>query len=532
MEQETTGRSRWVSALYILAIATLLGVMASPSTRRVAREHTAFMLPVSQPPLEPVRRLVGSSAAFGVPSQLTSFAAAHPDDDALQVALAVATVHRPGESTFRPWVRNLARLLERYPRSATVRSAILRYTEGLSDATAGEWAVFDRAAAEGERLEPDNAFFPLSAAQGFDARGLEAESRSALLRAGKCSRWDDHIRDEAEGTWRLNEMGSSTPDGLNRTASAGAMLLPHYAKLRELAKHAMKGAFAADAAGRTEESLAIRHALMRIGSLMRSQATIGIGNMVGMALEAQAASTVPTDETAPEKLDARLSRYAAYLTSAGHPEEIAFARSEAAAGARVRAIFPQEMEWPGMRLMQDFLRTWVLALALLAGALFTLLSGFVTALLARRGWADTDRAICLPERVGTTLVAALIMLVPAFWMAARLTEPARWTQGIFNPITDIGTVLPWTVLALLAVPILLKLVLIVTALVRRRPLTQAVVRGFQHYAVPLAATMVLGYGGVLAALAHMDHKMAADITAQVQHEGRYYAHLQGKQWPE
>jgi hypothetical protein len=103
---------------------------------------------------------------------------------------------------------------------------------------------------------------------------------------------------------------------------------------------------------------------------------------------------------------------------------------------------------------------------------------------------------------------------------------------MFNPETSIGPVWPYSLLALLAVPIALKLALIAVALVHRKPLTQAVVPGLQRYAVPLAAVMVLCYGVVLVDLAHRDRALATEVTARVQDEGRYIAHHAGVVWPD
>jgi hypothetical protein len=310
------------------------------------------------------------------------------------------------------------------------------------------------------------------------------------------------------------------------------MLFPHYARLPNLARNQTDVALSLEASGRIADGLAIRHALMHVGGLMRSQATVAIGNLVGVTMTNLAARSTRSDKAVYLTPRERSKAYGRYLASIGRPGEAAFADAQIEAGSKVRAVFKSSGNWDGLAPLIGFIRVWVLALALLAGAAFTLLSGVIAAVLARLGWADEDRTIGLGERVLAVLASAMVVLIPAVWLALRLTDPTRWVQGMFNPETSIGPVWPYSLLALLAVPIALKLALIAVALVHRKPLTQAVVPGLQRYAVPLAAVMVLCYGVVLVDLAHRDRALATEVTARVQDEGRYIAHHAGVVWPD
>lgn len=57
-------------------------------------------------------------------------------------------------------------------------------------------AEFDRVAAQGERLDPDNAFFPMMRAVGYFAGKRDREAVQALLRASRKSRYDDYTNEE------------------------------------------------------------------------------------------------------------------------------------------------------------------------------------------------------------------------------------------------------------------------------------------------------------------------------------------------
>ena len=178
--------------LYFAAILTLLAVYWLPQTHRVVREDMTTALRVCG--FNPPGRTGGPNEAY---------AAAHPDDDAVQVALAGSRDPRKGESQNRSTVRYLAPLLDRYPRSVLVRAAIVRYATGFNSATAAERKEFARAAAEGERLEPDNAVFPAMAWVLASSEGDTRRADQALLRAAAKSRWDEHVPEEVQGRWRL-----------------------------------------------------------------------------------------------------------------------------------------------------------------------------------------------------------------------------------------------------------------------------------------------------------------------------------------
>ena len=73
-------------------------------------------------------------------------------------------------------------------------------------ATPAEFAEFDRAAAEGERLDPDNAYFSIMRSAGLYASHHDVDAVSAVLRAGSKSRWNDYEMDDIRGAFRLDEI--------------------------------------------------------------------------------------------------------------------------------------------------------------------------------------------------------------------------------------------------------------------------------------------------------------------------------------
>lgn len=125
----------------------------------------------------------------------------------------------------------LNRLEQRFPAQPSVQAAILRelsirsvtlsaratdmrfaasadLSHATQDATPPRPAVLiasERAALNGERLDPENAFFPLMHAVTLFARRDDDAACAEFARAASLPHFDDYPRDEAEGAWRLAE---------------------------------------------------------------------------------------------------------------------------------------------------------------------------------------------------------------------------------------------------------------------------------------------------------------------------------------
>src|SRR5262249_21692747 len=126
-------------------------------------------------------------------------------------------------------------------------------------------AAYDRDAAVGGRLDPDNAYFPFMRAAGLLAGRRDEEALAAVRRAGGKRGWEDYASAETAGGWRLCEaMGAR--GNVPRTINAAHVLLPQYATMARVTWVATYLASRAEAAGRVEEGLAVRASLARYGS--------------------------------------------------------------------------------------------------------------------------------------------------------------------------------------------------------------------------------------------------------------------------
>lgn len=75
--------------------------------------------------------------------------------------------------------------------------------QSLIPPAAEHLAAYDRDAKEGERLDPDNAYFPLMRAVGLFAARRDKEAIEAIERASRKPRWEDYTNEEAEAHLHL-----------------------------------------------------------------------------------------------------------------------------------------------------------------------------------------------------------------------------------------------------------------------------------------------------------------------------------------
>src|SRR5207302_1219566 len=138
-----------------------------------------------------------------------------PGDFRVQLANALDSKFKPREK-----VANLRALEPRFPGNPSLSANLLRFeTQGpingckrpeedilstepgkssprATDATPEQLAAFDREAAKGEELEPENAYFPFIRSVGLFAGRKDDEAVAALVRASTKPTWEEHYEDE------------------------------------------------------------------------------------------------------------------------------------------------------------------------------------------------------------------------------------------------------------------------------------------------------------------------------------------------
>ncbi len=233
----------------------------------------------------------------------------HPNDYGIQLA---------GQTSYQGQTQlQYARsLVPRFPDNPSLRANILRYamlheirmardedyllqgqpvpktkpSSWEQPSTPAQLAAFDADAAAGERLDPDNAYFPFMRSVGLFAAHRDAEGLAAVGQASRKTQWREYMEDEVEGRWRVNENLYGGRETVASLAVSAAVLLPQYSRLRGVARVVTYKAVLAEQSGHPETGLAWRAELARCGYLMTSQSTYLIGNLVGIAISEVARS--------------------------------------------------------------------------------------------------------------------------------------------------------------------------------------------------------------------------------------------------
>lgn len=419
-----------------------------------------------------------------------------------------------------------------------------------SSLSPAQWAAFDRDAAQGERLDPDNAYFPLMRAVGLFGAQRNTEALAAVERASQKTAWREYYQDEVEGHWRVQAWAVGGPEALGRVAIAAAVLFPHYARLRGLARGVAYQAVLTEQAGHAAEGLAIRRALMRCGALMQTQSPSLIGSLVGTAIAAIAMARpggTPPIHYGPsvsedEQARRRLTAFRAYAHRLGHDDAAREAQRVEDNGRSIRDISKRGLALSvfGVRPLQRLMAWWTADLVTLGSIALMLLFGGAAALSARLPRVRADDIAAAPVVLGRLLLwLGVAMVAMVIWagegravfavfgvgqsllgmMATGSGSNADRALILLRLLTLAGTV---------AAP-LLTLAIVGLVSLARPSLSPG--RAFRSAAVTLVLGLALLYSGLLWGTLRQEQAVNAGLTQIERHEGPYLARLLGQTWP-
>jgi hypothetical protein len=170
----------------------------------------------------------------------------------------------------------------------------------------GQAAKFIAFATAGEKLEPQNAYFPVMAAFGYFVSGNDEEAIAAWIRASQKTGWSDYTRDEIVAKWALaravnngHEIGAIT-----RLASINSFNYIQFNTIRSSARMATVMAWKAEQQKDLGKALVIRQATRRIGQNIQTDRSTYIGNEDGMnILNICAHYSIPPKQKLPSPLE-------------------------------------------------------------------------------------------------------------------------------------------------------------------------------------------------------------------------------------
>jgi len=315
-------------------------------------------------------------------------------------------------------------------------------------------AAFDANAQAGERLDPDNAFFPFLRAVGFFAAGRDADALAAIERASTKPAWNDYVTDELNALWRRNEiLRGEEPGAVARIAQAASVMLPHFAQMRSAARLTTLRAMEAEQIGQVEKGLAIRRALARCGGKMRTDSSTLIGNLIGVFITNTAGmrpgGALPLSKNLPGNERGRLvrARYVVYLNRIGHPDEARWFTNETENGEQVKRLLKANVDRSafGGKPARWLTVWWMAGAAVLRSALWLFLLAGAAALLGRSRRVRKNTPLPPAVRWGAAAGAAGVgavaaaangwsetkigLLFGAFVLLAGLARAARGARG-------------------------------------------------------------------------------------------------------
>lgn len=415
------------------------------------------------------------------------------------------------------------------------------YTSTPNPDEAGDAVIMLRSCAAGERLDPDNAYFPAMAAVGHLSLNQDREAQAALHRAVEKPRWYEYIDVEAAGRVRHAELVSGPQNSLTKSASYAGILFPHYAALRGMARVFTAQAMHLEQAGDLKAGLALRHETAQLGAKMRGQSSSLIGGLVGTAMVRVAegrpagAPVLKTEDDASRQQSD--TRFLEFVTRTD-PAQVAWWQKELAAGATCRAIV-KNTDASAFGAPTLFETQWKLmaSLALLSAVvLLCTLSG----LAYLQPW--------LGRRVGhlAPFLALAIFLGVAAWGAwqglgnfRNFMALTALFQGLAGDGSSSSTAI-WNAVtrtlygewALIALALLTPLVYLGVVAFPKRGKHFSVTTRLCQSALPIAALLTVVYTIHLTSFCLRERTVEHQLQQVLAHEGRTIAQAIGQTWPD
>lgn len=311
-------RGRWQWWLLGVAVGALLAVGLAPGTGWIVRTQLAATLGLGEGSTGLWALHAASSGDSGKRERQDFAARQLRDDAAAQVAYAIHA-GQPTTLSIDTSSTSLDRLfsllprlqaqIDRFPSDPLPYAAYLRHAcqgvirihraeefwlEGsappkqdqapIGANAPSQLAAYERVARSGERVDPENAFFPMLLAVAHGAAHRDREMLEDLARAAAKPRWEDYSQEEAHGLWRLNAAAFGKQSNVARWFAWDTTLESYYDQLRSVAKLVVWQAIQQERGGDIEGGIALRGRLMRVAALMRDQDRRRMGTLAAVSL--------------------------------------------------------------------------------------------------------------------------------------------------------------------------------------------------------------------------------------------------------
>ncbi|MFM7188132.1 MAG: hypothetical protein ACKO14_09995 [Armatimonadota bacterium] len=401
----------------------------------------------------------------------------------------------------------------------------------------------------GERVDPENAYFPLLRAMAYTELRQDKAAFAALKSASTKPVWREYIPEEFIANRTVNRGMYGKPGLIPEMAISAAILFPHYASMRELSRVAAAEAVRLELQGRFAEGLSLRRDLFDVSEKVRNQSTTMIGSLVGGAMldtsrmrpggmlpykSKQTRSDGPTAEEAKQVREINRQRFVDFVTKHGDAAFAARTVASAKVGDRIRETSQRGLDRGiyGMELIIRLTIAQGTSLILLSNLIWMLILGAITAAVVRTTHFKSGNRLAPGPFVGAVAGIALAMVVSGGFIGMSVGYTFSAMSGMTG---ESGSVLPIAALAgglVLAFPTLLTIILAIGAAVNKRAsFTRTITGGFAVAALPLAAVMALLWTAAVYYCAGLETRGSAELVEMLQHEGQYIFRIIGEKWP-
>ena len=208
----------------------------------------------------------------------------------------------------------------------------------------------------GQRADPDNAFWPAMQAAAYFAAGRDQQALDALAQCGQTTRWNSYIYEEIVGQWRLYSLTYGDHGAIQKIGPLSLIAFPHLRELRHMAEMARWHADRAVANGDVETALRIRRSVRLLGHVLRENAAWAYEALYGtdlLLISASDSDTISQQSAirTVSEWEQQARHYLAFLRQAGKMSEITVLYTEVEDSCRLRAqvdIARADASYPGI----------------------------------------------------------------------------------------------------------------------------------------------------------------------------------------
>lgn len=208
----------------------------------------------------------------------------------------------------------------------------------------------------GERADPDNAFWPAMLAVTYFAAGRDQQGVDALALCALKSRWDSYLYEEVLGQWRLYSLAYGDHGAAQKIGPLTLLAFPHLRELRRMAETARGQADRAAERGEVARAIQIRRSIRLLGHVLRDNATWAYEALYGtdLLLIAACDSDAGLQQSGIRTVqdwEQQAQGYLTFLRKNGRRAEITVLYAEVEESCRLRAqvdVARADASYPGI----------------------------------------------------------------------------------------------------------------------------------------------------------------------------------------